>query len=93
MESQSITFFFIVLLLLSCGELYVSLWNALFGKREMQEFFRIKRDQKRRCGIYFTVIRLCGLLVPIFFRGVPLSVSQLNWLAVCDFPHYFKHML
>ena len=46
------------------GELFVFLWFGLFGKREMQESLKTKRDWKRRCGIYFTFTHLCGLIVP-----------------------------
>ena len=51
------------------GELFVFLWFSLFGKREMQESLKTKRDLKRRCGIYFTFTHLCGLIAPKPFVG------------------------
>ena len=36
----------------------------MFGKREMQEYFKTKRDPKRRCEINFIFTHLCRLFVP-----------------------------
>ena len=55
----------------------ISLWYGLFGKREMREFLKTKRELKRqlkrelkgRCGINFTFIHLRGFLVPRPFEG------------------------
>ena len=47
----------------------MSLWYGLFGKREMQEFFKTKKDLQGRHGIYFTFIHLCGFLVPRPLEG------------------------
>ena len=50
-------------------DFHVSLWYGLFGKREMREFSKTKRELKGRRGIYFTFIHLCGFLVPTPFEG------------------------
>ena len=47
-------------------------FDLKFGKREIQEFLRTKKDLKGRCGIYFTFTHLCGPLSKAF-RGVPFS--------------------
>ena len=51
-----------------CGKLHACRWYGLFDKREMQGFLRIKREQKGKCGTYFTVFPLCGLHVPLYLE-------------------------
>ena len=46
-----------------------SFFRDYLGLGKMQEFLKTKRDLQGRCGIYFTFIYLCGLLVPMPLEG------------------------
>ena len=60
------------------------LWFGLFGQREIQRFYRIKRDQKGQCGTYFTFIHLYGLLVPLLLEEFQFQFYNIigQWFVI-----------
>ena len=78
-------------------ELFVFLWYGLFGKREIQESLKTKRDSERKCGLYFTFTHLCGLfvlkpLVGFLFQFYFLIAQQFVYLWFCKFLYYSKEI-
>lgn len=51
-----------------CDQLFVSRQCDLFGKREVQGYFRIGRDQTGHLETYFTFIPLRRLFVLLFLE-------------------------